>query len=118
MVKEMKDVAELLKIYCHLLQCSVQVVQEIVPFFHAISNLVHHSDGHMVMTIIIVAVLAKISIFLELLALFIHAYVDGLIGRFDALLYAESAVRQVELVLQGGLLELEEPLHGIFLLRY
>jgi hypothetical protein len=47
----------------------------------------------MVMAIIIVAVLAKISIFLELLALFFHAYVDGLIGRLDALLQAERAVR-------------------------
>jgi hypothetical protein len=40
----------------------------------------------MVMAIIIVAVLAKISIFLELLAIFLHAYVDGLVGRLDALL--------------------------------
>lgn len=70
------------------------------------------------MAIIIVAVLAKISIFRELLAIFLHAYVDSLIGRLDALLQAERAVRQVELVLQGGLLELEEPLHGILLLRY
>ena len=68
------------------MQCSVQVVQEIVPLFHAICYLVHHSDGHMVMAIIIVAVLAKISIFLELLAIFLHAYVDGLVGRLDALL--------------------------------
>ena len=90
----MKEAAELLEVDFHLLQCSVQLIQEIVPFFHAISNLVHHSDGHMVMTIIIIAVLAKISIFLELLALFLHAYVDGLVGRFGAPLYAESAVRQ------------------------
>jgi hypothetical protein len=38
------------------------------------------------MAIIIVAVLAKISIFFELLAIFLHAYVDGLVGRLDALL--------------------------------
>jgi hypothetical protein len=68
------------------MQCGVQVVQETVPLFHAISYLIHHSDGHVVMDIIIVAVLAKISIFLELLAIFLHAYVDGLVGRFDALL--------------------------------
>jgi len=68
------------------LKCNVQFVQEIVPLFHAISYLVHNSDGHVVMAIIIVAVLAKISIFFELLAIFLHAYVDGLVGRLDALL--------------------------------
>jgi hypothetical protein len=69
----------------------------------------------MVMEIIIIAILAEISIFFELLAIFIHANVDGFIGWFDSLLTAERAVRQVLLLLQGGLLELEEPLHGILL---
>ena len=70
----------------------------------------------MVMVIIVIAVLAKISIFFELLAIFFHAYVDSFVRRFDALLDAERAIRQVSLVLQVGLLELEEPLHGIILL--
>ena len=79
--------------------------------------LIHDSDGHVVMESIIIAVLAKISIFLELLAILVHAYVDGFVGRLDVLLYAECAIRQVYLVLQVGLLELEEPVHGILLLR-
>jgi hypothetical protein len=67
------------------------------------------------MEIIIIAIQAEISIFFELLAIFIHANVDGFIGWFDSLLTAERAVRKVLLLLQGGLLELEEPLHGILL---
>jgi hypothetical protein len=66
---------------------------------------------------IIIAVLAKISIFFELLATFLHAYVDGFVGRFDVLLLAECAIRQVYLVLQVCFLELEEPVHGFLLLR-
>ena len=99
------------------MQCSVQVVQETVPLFHAIIYLIHDSDGHVVMEIIIIAVRAKISIFLELLAIFVHAYVDGFVGWLYALLDAERAIRQVFMVLQVGLLELEEPFHGILLLR-
>ena len=98
------------------MQCMVQVVQENLPIFHAILYLIYDSDGHMVMEIIIVAVLAKISIFLELLATFLHAYVYGFVGRIDALLLAERAIRQVDLVPQAGLLGLEEVDHSIILL--
>ena len=49
----------------------------------------------MVMNLFVIAVLAKISIFLELFALLFHAYVDGLVDRVVALLRAERAIRQV-----------------------
>ena len=87
----------------------------VIPLFHAIVYLIHDSDGRVVMEFIIIAILAEISILFELLALFIHAYVNGYIGRLDSLLNAERAVRQVQLLSQGGLLELKEPLHGILL---
>jgi hypothetical protein len=77
--------------------------------------LINDTDWHVVMNIIIIAIQAEISIFFELLAIFIHANVDGFIGWFYSLLTAEHAVRQVVRILQGGLLELEEPLHGILL---
>jgi hypothetical protein len=78
--------------------------------------LIHNRDGHVVMVIIVIAILAEISIFFELLAIFIHANVDGFIGWLDSLLIAERAVRQVYMVvLQGGLLVLEEPLYKILL---
>jgi hypothetical protein len=64
----------------------------------------------------IIAVLAEISIYFELLALFFHAYVDSFVRGGEPLLCAERAIRQVGLVPQGGLLEFEEPLHGILLL--
>ena len=67
------------------------------------------------MEIIIIAILAEISIFFELLAIFIHANFDGFVGWLDSLLKAERAVRQVVLVLSVDLLELDEPLHGILL---
>ena len=62
---------------------------------------------------IIIAILAEISILFELLAIFFHAYVDGFVGRLESLLKAERAVRQVYLLLQVGLLELEEPCRSI-----
>jgi hypothetical protein len=51
-----------------------------------------------------------------LLAIFIHANVDGFVGWLDSLLKAERAVRQVVLILPAGLPKLEEPLHSIILL--
>ena len=76
----------------------------------------------MVMEIIIIAILAEISIFFELLAIFIRANVDDFAGWVGSLLKAERAVRQVVLVLPVDLLllpvdllELEEPLHSILL---
>jgi hypothetical protein len=70
----------------------------------------------MVMVILIIAVLAEIPIFFELLALLSHAYVDGFVRGLDPLLGAVRAIRQVVLILLEDLLELEEPLHGIILL--
>jgi hypothetical protein len=68
------------------------------------------------MVILIIAVLAEIPIFFELLALLSHAYVDGFVSQFDPLLGAVRAIRQVVLIFLEDLLELEEPLHGIILL--
>lgn len=82
----MKEADEFLEVYIHLLQCSVHIVQENVPFFHVISYLIHYTDRCVAMDFIIVAVLAEISIFFELLAVFFHAYVHRFIGRLNTLL--------------------------------
>ena len=78
--------------------------------------LIRDKGGHVVMEIIIITILAEISIPLELLAIFFHAYVDRFIWGLDALLVAEGAVRQFVLFIPGGLPELEETLLSILLL--
>jgi hypothetical protein len=78
--------------------------------------LIRDKDWHVVMEIIIIAILAEISIFIKLLAIFLHAYVDRFVWRLDSLLVAELAVRQFVLFIPAGLPELKETLLGILLL--
>jgi hypothetical protein len=78
--------------------------------------LIHYTHGYVVMEFIIIAILAEISILIELLANFIHANVDGFVRWLDSMLKAERAVRQVFPLLPGGLLELDKLLLGILLI--
>ena len=73
----MKQASVVLEVLLHLTQCKLQLVIVFVPVIHADIYLILHSDGHVVMKILITAVLAEISIFIELFALLVHAYIDG-----------------------------------------
>ena len=95
----MKQASVVLEVLIHLDQCSLQLVIVIVPVFHANNYLILHSDGHVVMRILIIAVLAEISIFIELFALLVHAYIDGFVRGCDPLPFAVRAIRQVLLIL-------------------
>ena len=95
----MKQASVVLEVLLHLTQCKLQLVIVFVPVIHADIYLILHSDGHVVMKILITAVLAEISIFIELFALLVHAYIDGFVRGCDPFPFAVRAIREVLLIL-------------------